>query len=138
MVIEHDSLGSYLHESIHSSQFLSIALSFNLQAQEKKIVVVNQYWAKNGKIQEVYQHRLYASEVRRELGLAVGRVLFNADTTDESSPHVVWECEYPSIEARKQDIQLLRESGKFDAVTEKMGTLIDNFQRTIYETEIVE
>lgn len=107
--------------------------SFNLLAQGKKIIVMNQYWAKEGKIEEVYQHRLHASEVRKQLGLAVGRVLLNT-STDGEGPHVIWECEYPSKEAREKDTELLDESGQFDAVMEKMGTLIDKFQRTVYET----
>lgn len=110
-----------------------LLVSSNLLAQEKKIIVMNQYWSKEGKIEEVYQHRLYASEVRKQLGLAVGRVLLNT-STDGEGPHVIWECEYASKEARKKDTELLDESGQFDAVMKKMGTLIDKFQRTVYET----
>lgn len=108
----------------------------NVQAQEsKKIIVMNQYWAKDGMIEEVYNHRLYASQVRKNLGLKVGRVLLNTKTDNESA-HVIWECEYDSIEARNKDTQLLMESGQFDEVMEKMGTLIDNFERTIYEVSM--
>lgn len=104
-----------------------------VQAQEsKKIVVLNQYWAKEGKIEEVYKHRLYASEIRKKLGLAVGRVLLNTKL-DGESPHVIWECEYSSIEAREKDTKLLIESGQFDDVMKKMRTLIDKFKRRIYE-----
>jgi len=107
-----------------------------VQAQEnKKIIVMNQYWAKEGMIDEVYNHRLYASEVRKNLGLKVGRVLLITKSDNESA-HVIWECEYPSIEAREKDTQLLMESAQFDEVMEKMGTLIDDFRRTIYEVSI--
>ncbi len=109
----------------------------NLFAQEEKIIVMNQYWAKDGKIEEVYQHRLYASEVRKNLGLAAGRVLLNTDPEGES-PHVIWECEYPSMEAREKDVQLLGETGQFDEVMEKMGTLIIKFKRTVYITSTSE
>jgi hypothetical protein len=105
----------------------------HVQAQEsKKIIVMNQYWAKDGMIEEVYKHRLYASQVRRNLGLKVGRVLLISKTDNESA-HVIWECEYASIEDRNKDTQLLMESGQFDEVMEKMGTLTDHFKRTIYE-----
>ena len=108
----------------------------NVQAQEsKKIIVMNQYWAKDGMIQEVYEHRLYASQVRKNLGLNVGRVLLTTETDNESA-HVIWECEYSSIEARNRDTQLLMESGQFDEVMDKMGTLIDDFERTIYEVSM--
>ena len=103
--------------------------------ENKKIIVMNHYWAKDGKIQDVYEHRLYASQVRKNLGLAVGRVLLKAET-DNMSAHVIWECEYPSNEAREKDVQLLSESGKFDDVMKKMGTLIDKFERTIYKVTI--
>ncbi len=105
----------------------------NVQAQDsKEIIVMNQYWAKDGMIEEVYKHRLYASQVRKNLGLKVGRVLLITEA-DNESPHVIWECEYDSLEDRENDIQMLTESGQFEEVMEKMGTLIDDFKRTIYE-----
>ena len=103
------------------------------EAQEdKSIVVQNYYWAKEGNIDEVYAHRLYASQVRDSLGLAVGRVLKNLETNGELS-HVIWECEYPNEEARKEDVRKLTESGAFEKVTKKMGTLIDKFARGVYK-----
>lgn len=108
-----------------------------LFAQNKKIVVMNQYWAKDGKVQEVYQLRLHASEIRKELGLPVGRVLLKTTAAGES-PTVIWECEYPSNEAREKDVQKLRESGKFDEVMKEMRTLADKFERTVYETSAEE
>lgn len=111
--------------------FIIFTLSSDLMAQESRIVVMNHYWAKEGKIEEVYQHRLYASEVRKKLGLAVGRVLLNTETKGES-PDVTWECEYQTKEARDKDVQLLQESGQFVEVMKKMDTLTDKFQRTVY------
>lgn len=59
---------------------ISIGLACNnSNAQETKIVVMNKYWAKEGKIEQVYNHRLFASEIRKKLGLAVGRVLLSTD-----------------------------------------------------------
>ena len=110
----------------------------NVQAQESKnIIVMNQYWAKDGMIEEVYKHRLHASEVRKNLGLKVGRVLLITETDNESA-HVIWECEYSSIEDREKDTELLRKSGQFGEVMEKMGTLIDNFKRTVYKVSMTE
>jgi len=50
-------------------------LTTEAQEEDTTIIVQNYYWAKEGKIDEVYAHRLYASQVRDSLGLAVGRVL---------------------------------------------------------------
>ncbi len=108
-------------------------LSLKINAQEEQAIVVqNYYWAKEGKIDEVYAHRLYASEVRDSLGLAVGRVLKRIGTNGELS-HVIWECEYPSEAARKEDVRKLDESGAFEKVTKKMGMLIDKFARGVYK-----
>ena len=114
--------------------FLVFFLGFlTTEAQEdQSIIVQNYYWAKEGKVNEVYAHRLYASQVRDSLGLAVGRVLKRIGTNGELS-HVIWECEYASEAARKEDVRLLTDSGAFEKVTEKMGTLIDKFARGVYK-----
>lgn len=102
---------------------------------KEKIIIQNYYWAKEGKIEEVYQHRLYASQVRKELGLAVGRVLKRTDAEGEL-PNVIWECEYESEEARQEDLRKLENTGKFEPVMEKMSTLIDKFDRGMYKVEV--
>jgi len=95
-----------------------------VQAQEnKKIIVMNQYWAKEGMIDEVYNHRLYASEVRKNLGLKVGRVLLITKSDNESA-HVIWECEYPSIEAREKDTQLLMESESLSLENHNLAKMV--------------
>ncbi len=103
----------------------------NKNQGKNTIVVHNYYWAKEGKTEEVYAHRLYASEVRKELGLAVGRVLKRTKVEGEL-PNVIWECEYSSEEARNEDVRKLTESGAFDSITKKMGALIRKFNRGIY------
>lgn len=99
---------------------------------ENTILVQNYYWAKDGNIDAVYKHRLYASHVRDSLGLAVGRVLKRIGTEGELS-HVIWECEYANEAARVEDVRKLTETGAFDPVTEKMGTLIAKFARGVYK-----
>ena len=103
----------------------------NPVSADRPIIVQNYYWAKEGKIQEVYEHRKYACEVRKNLGFAVGRVLLRKDSQGGLA-HVIWECEFPSEAARQEDIRLLSESGAFEEVMEKMGTLIDKFDRATY------
>lgn len=95
------------------------------------IVVRNAYWAKPGLEEAVYRQRLLASEVRRRLGLYTGRVLRLA-SGPEGQPDVIWECEYPSAAARDEDVAALSASGEFDVVTERMGTLIERFERTVW------
>lgn len=98
---------------------------------ERPIVVRNEYWAKEGLVDEVYRHRLHASDVRAELGLYRGRVLRRVGDS-EHQPDVVWECEYPSLVARETDLRALGESGRFEPVMEKMGTLIKKFDRSVW------
>lgn len=95
------------------------------------IVVHNYYWARPGKVDEVYRHRLYASKVRATLGLPTGRVLRRTGASDEL-PDVIWECEYPSLAARQRDLQALTDSGVFDAVMAHMRTLTRKFDRGMW------
>jgi hypothetical protein len=101
------------------------------------IVVQNFYYALPGKADEVYRWRLHASEVRAQLGLAVGRVLRRGqapggDADDAELPDVVWECEYPNAQARAADLARLSASGKFDSVEAHMQTLIRQFRRAVF------
>lgn len=100
--------------------------------EENTILVQNHYWAKEGKINDVFAHRLYASKVRKKLGLAVGRVLLQK-SSNNALAHVIWECEYINEAARKEDVRLLTESGAFDPVTKKMGLLISHFERATFQ-----
>jgi hypothetical protein len=108
-----------------------LALAVSAPEESGSIVVRNSYWAKPGLEEAVYRHRLYASEVRREQGLAVGRVLMRLEES-EGAPDVVWECEYESSEARQLDLEQLTASGAFEDVMEHMGTLIERFDRTVW------
>lgn len=100
-------------------------------ALERPIVVRNAYWAKPGLEEEVYRHRLHASAVRASVGLPAGRVLQRLGGPD-SAPDVVWECQYPSEAARAADVEALTASGVFEPVMERMGTLIERFERTVW------
>ena len=104
----------------------------------KRIVVENYYYARPGKAEEVYQWRLHASDVRAKLGLPKGRVLKRVsqpaggpDSTD--LPDVVWECEYPSLAARNDDVERLGKRAEFEQVEKHMDTLIRRFERAIFE-----
>jgi hypothetical protein len=50
-------------------------------------------------------------------------------------PDVIWECEYPSIEARERDAKAVTATPEFQAVQKHMATLIRRFERGTYEVE---
>ncbi len=104
-------------------------------AGSKRIVVQNYYYAKPGKADEVFQWRLHASDVREKLGLPRGRVLRHVGEPERDKPDVVWECEYPDEAAREEDVRILSSKREFDDVMKHMGTLIQRFERAIYEVE---
>lgn len=102
------------------------------------IVVQNSYYALPGKEEEVYRWRLHASDVRAKLGLLRGRILRRiavAENVEDSLmlPDVIWECEYPSNEARLNERKRLAESAEFNEVKRHMKTLLRSFQRGIFE-----
>jgi len=99
--------------------------------QSKPIVVQNAYFAKAGKEKEVYEWRLHASEVREKLGLPKGRILRRI--SDGSGSYIIWQCDYSSMEERKKDVDLLDRSEEFKKVQEHMNTLLDKFERTVWE-----
>ena len=108
--------------------------SLSVKAQTPSLIVVhNQYFPKPGKEEAVYQWRLHASEVRVKLGLPKGRVL--KKVTGNGGPSVIWECEYPSLESRENDVAVLDRSEEFKKVQEHMSTLIDKFERFVFEVK---
>ncbi|MBD2705853.1 hypothetical protein IC229_34970 [Spirosoma sp. BT702] len=116
------------------SVFLVVLLSGisgNVAAQvADTILVQNHYYPKPGKEDEVYKWRLHASEVRSKLGLPKGRVLKKLNGT--GGPFVIWECEYPSPEARQKDVAVLDQSEEFKQVQAHMTTLLDKFERYVF------
>lgn len=98
------------------------------------IVVQNEYYAKAGKEDDVLQTRIEASRIRKDLGLAVGRILVNFGEHPGESATVIWECVYPSMEARESDVRALEESREFKAVQLRMQGLLDRFDRNVWLT----
>ena len=92
--------------------------AFAQAQQTKPVVVQNSYFPKPGKEKEVYEWRLHASDVRAKLGLPKGRVLRRI--SDNTGPYVIWECDYPSLEARQKDVEKLDRSDEFKKVQEHM------------------
>jgi hypothetical protein len=111
--------------------FFWIGFQNNQLVQEKPILVQNHYYPKEGKEKEVYEWRLHASDVRENLGLPKGRVLKRI--SGENKPYVIWQCEYPSLEAREIDVKELDKSEEFKKVQHHMGTLLEKFERSVWE-----
>lgn len=110
--------------------FLSLHLFVYAQTS-KPIVVQNAYYPKAGKEKEVYEWRIHASEVRARLGLPKGRVLRRV--SQNYGPYVIWECDYTSLEQREKDVEKIDQSDEFKKVQEHMGTLLEKFERTVWE-----
>ena len=113
-------------------------LFFSAQAHEAepepatRVLVQNKYFPKPGQEDAVLATRLEASAVRKKLGLEVGVVLLRRSEADGSAL-VIWECEYPSIEARQADAAKAEGSAAFKAVQSKMRPLTEKFERHTWQ-----
>jgi hypothetical protein len=116
--------------------FMFVFSAIGYEQESKPIVVQNAYFPKAGKEKEVYEWRLHASDVRDRLGLPKGRVLRRTSvpiTIGSNGSYVIWECEYRSMEERQKDVEKLDQSEEFKKVQEHMSTLLDKFERTVWE-----
>lgn len=95
------------------------------------ILVQNLYFPKPGKEKEVYELRLYASNVIAKLGAPKGRVLKRKKISDR--PYVMWECEYSSTKERKRAITIASQSAEFKHVEDRMEQLVNNFKRITWQ-----
>ncbi|WP_369060148.1 hypothetical protein ABOZ73_01525 [Caulobacter sp. 73W] len=96
-----------------------------------RVLVQNKYYPKPGQEAAVLATRLEASAVRQKLGLQTGLVLVRKGEAG-GAPYVIWECEYPSIEARRADAAAAEGTAEFAAVQRKMRGLIDRFERVAW------
>ncbi|MVM29314.1 hypothetical protein GO755_04660 [Spirosoma sp. HMF4905] len=122
-----------LHKYLMSIFLLVLLSSLSLDSMAQvtdTILVQNLYFPKPGKEEEVFKWRLHASEVRAKLGLPKGRVL--KKLSGSGGPFVIWECQYPSLEAREKDVTILDKSDEFKEVQAHMSTLLDKFERYVF------
>ena len=99
-----------------------------------KIIVLNQYFAREGMADAVLRTRQEASRVRAAIGLAPGRILRRVVGPD-NLPTVLWECEYENLAAHDQDMDRRAASARFEAVRARMRSLLDRFERTSWAIE---
>ncbi len=95
------------------------------------IVVQNWYFIRSGLEAEALEVRRDASRVRRAANQPVGAILLPAMPT-EGIPTFVWECAYPDQAAREADAAWADASPEFTAVRERMGELLERFERITF------
>lgn len=98
------------------------------------VVVQNRYFIKSGQEAEGLRTRRAASAVRTSAGRPAGRILVSVDSSD-GAPNFIWECDYPSLEAREEDATWAEGSPEFTALREHMGTLLERFERAVFELD---
>lgn len=96
------------------------------------IVVQNRYFARYGKRDEALRTRQRASQVRADAGRPVGRILVSVGQ-GHPVPDFVWECDYPNMDARDEDAAWADNSSEFEEVREVMSTLLERFERLVFE-----
>lgn len=96
------------------------------------IVEATNYFAMEGQAGAVLEQRRKATEIRRELGLDPGRILIRLEGT---GPDVRWECSFVSREAYEEDMAARGGSQAFADARKAMHTLLERFERHVYEGE---
>ena len=89
-----------------------------------RVLVQNRYYAKPGKENEVYEWRLHASEVLRQLGLQSGTVFRGPGG---HQPDAVWQIVADSATLVREG-RVALESPEFKAVMRHMETLVRRFE----------
>jgi hypothetical protein len=95
------------------------------------VVVQNWYFIRAGREDEALRVRRDASGVRRGAGQPVGRILLPS-APGEGIPTFIWECEYSDMAARTADAAWADASPAFGAVRERMGALLERFERIAF------
>lgn len=96
------------------------------------IVEATNYFARQGQMPAVLQQRRQASGIRRELGLDPGEILV---LREGNGADVRWECRFPSRAAYEADMAARAGSEAFAQARRVMHTLVERFERHIYEMD---
>ena len=95
------------------------------------VVVQNWYFIRAGLEGQALEVRRDASRVRQDAGRHVGRILVPAATSPDALTFI-WECDYADEAAREVDAAWADASPEFTAVRERMGTLLERFERIAF------
>lgn len=90
------------------------------------------YFAKQGEALAVLEQRRQATAIRRELGLEPGEILV---LREGNGPDVRWECRFPTRTAYEADMAARAGSDAFSQARRVMHTLVDRFERHVYEVD---
>lgn len=103
-------------------------------AEEKRLTIVEatNYFAKQGQASAVLEQRRQATRIRCELGLDPGEILV---LREGNGPDVRWECRFPTRAAYDADMAARAGSETFSQARRVMHTLVDRFERHVYEVD---
>ena len=78
---------------------------------DKKIIIQNYYYPKEGKFDEVLTLRIKASNLLKKFGLKAGKIIINRQTSDTEEGHLmtaplIWQAEYSSLNSLEKDLNL--------------------------------
>jgi hypothetical protein len=93
---------------------------------------LNFYYAHAGQADAVLRQRLYASEVREQIGIARGTVIARVSGAADL-PDVIWRQEFEDIAAHERDMDARAASAEFERVRAGMRKLIRRFERPLFE-----
>jgi hypothetical protein len=96
------------------------------------IIEITNYFAREGQIQAVLQQRRRATATRCELGLEPGEILV---LREGNGPDIRWECRFATREAHDADLAVRAGSRAFVEARREMHTLLEQFERQVYETD---
>ncbi|WP_245284238.1 hypothetical protein [Bradyrhizobium sp. WSM2254] len=103
-------------------------------SEEEKLTIVEatNYFAKQGQAPVVLQQRRQASGIRRGLGLEPGEILV---LREGNGPDVRWECRFATRAAYEADMAARAGSEAFSQARQMMHTLVERFERHVYEVD---
>jgi hypothetical protein len=94
---------------------------------------LNFYYAHAGQADAVLRQRLYASEVREQIGIARGTVIARISGAADL-PDVIWRQEFEDVAAHERDMDARAASAEFERVRAGMRKLIRRFERPLFES----
>jgi hypothetical protein len=105
-----------------------------LAQQKPGFIVQSNYWALPGKVEEVYQWRMHASDVIERLGLRRGQV-FRRQGNSETLPDVIHQSEYLNEAERMNNSVTSRgpsAAQEYQEVVKHMMTLVRRYETSVW------
>jgi hypothetical protein len=96
------------------------------------ITAFNFYHAHAGQADAVLRQRLYASDVREQIGVPRGAVIARVSGAADL-PDVIWHQDFEDVAAHERDMDARAASAEFERVRAGMRKLIRRFDRPLFE-----